>query len=196
MEKWNYIEQDLLDLLNKEWEKTSNVNAFLFARFVDTYPVFAEPWVLRGQSNRKGYVLKKSLIDRLVNKIMTCSKSHTGKKVLAKRILEQVLEPAAKAYGVSKTNLLILLLVKSVPNFTIRRLKFGSGFLTRAVRITILKKISWFLKTWTVIFKNRSGSFKNRVKTEIDLIMSDSPKSILLNAKRELDAAVEKANIQ
>lgn len=194
---WSKISNEVLEELNKEWDSSSNINAFLFARFIEKYPVFEKEICLRGGPNVKDYTLKKSLYDMVCNKIMTCGHNHTGKKVLARNLLNEALSALSTQLNLSKTTILILCLVKSVPNGDIRRLKFGSGHLTRSTRLTIKKKISWFLKVITdLVFKSRKGSFYTRVMEEFTAILSNSPKSKVLARKREIMISVEKANLQ
>ena len=195
--KWKNISKQLLDLLNKEWQDSRNVNAYLFARFTEKYPIFEKQELSRGGPNVKNYVLKKSLYHRVINKVMSCGHTHTGKKVLSRRILDAVLEDKSKELRISKTSLLILCLVKSVPNGTVRRLKFGSGHLTRAVRLTVLKKVSWFLCSLALVFKDRRQNFHTRVSQELSAILGNAlNRSKLLLMKKEAHSMVEKANIQ
>jgi ribosomal protein S7 len=195
--KWDAISTELLQQLNKEWDVSSNVNAFLFARFVEKYPIFEKEIAIRGGPNVKNYTLKKSLFDRVCNKVMTCGHNHSGKKVLARNLLDKVLTKLSEQLKLSKTTILILCLVKSVPNGDIRRLKFGSGHLTRSTRLTIKKKISWFLTILTdLVFKSRKGSFYSRTLEEFNAILTNSPKSKVLARKKEILISVDKANLQ
>lgn len=191
------VDPKLLDLLIEEWQKTKNVNAFLMACFIQEYPIFQENKCFKGEANTEKYYLKKSLLDRLVNKVMTNTSKNTGKKLLAYHLTSSLLNQKAQQHKVENPlHLLILLLVKTVPNATIRRLKFGSGFLTRSVRFTFCKKISWFLKAFIKIAKVRGLGFKKTVGDQIDLIMTNSPRSKLLSSKKEEESNSQKANIQ
>ena len=194
--QWKSISQELLEVLNKEWVENKNVNAFLFANFVETYPVFEKDYCVKGIPNKEHYFLKKSLLDRFVNKVMTNGHKNTGKKVKALKLITQVLSLKAEKYQLSMTSLLILLLVRTCPNYTIRRLKFGSGHITRAVSLTICRKITWFLVSFAKVFKIKNTPFCKKVGDEIDNILQNSPRSMLLSLKREQLSQAEKANIQ
>ena len=197
---WTNICPELLELLDKEWVDSKNVNAFLFAYFAEKYPIFQEQIISKGIPNKKGYYLNKSLLDRLVNKIMTNSHKNTGKKLKVSKLLTSLLSEKASKYKMKMSHLLILLLVKSVPNSTIRRLKFGSGHITRVGRLTVSKKISWFLSSIVEVLNSKKGggtsSFSDRLGAQIDLLYANSPRSKLLTMKKELIANVQRANIQ
>lgn len=198
LEKVDYwsckINQDLWTILKNQWEKTGNINGFLFMKFIEKYPIFGEKTIQRGSKNLEKYVLEKSLYCRFINKIMSRKSTNTGKKKKAENLVESVLKEKAKKYNIEEPYLLILLLVKSVPNFTIRRIKFGSGTITKAVRLTLLKKISWFLSSFAQFFKTRRP-FHELFSEEIDYIMNDSPKSKILALKRECISNAQKANV-
>lgn len=192
----NLEDTKLRDLLIQEWTSKQNQNAFLFAKFIERYPVFATYTLQKGSKNTMNYVLKKSLFCRFVNKVMSRKGTNTGKKVKAYNLVFKSLNRLSAEKNLEPNHLLVLAMVKSVPNFIIRRLKFGSGFITRAVRMTLLKKVSWFLKNFADVLKARNTSFNQTFGNQLEQILKDSPKSKILSMKRESIAAAQKANFQ
>ena len=197
MDTWTHTDLKLLDLMNEQWAKTKNINTYLICKFIQINPNFQQLTCSKGSSNKEGFNLKKSLFERLVNKVMTNKAAHAGKKILAKKLVLKSLEKKAETYKIRPSDLLITLLVKSVPNYTVRRLRFGSGYLTRSTRLTISKKISWFLVQMSKLLKNsRNSSFAKVFENQISQIMANSTKSKILSAKRQCLVSAEKSNIQ
>lgn len=187
--------EEVKDLLVKEWTETKNVNCFLVYVFMNQYSNFLSLNVTRSGPSKEFFNLKKPLFERLVNKVMNTGKKNGGKKLKCEKMVLKTLESYAKKLNYRVEELLLLAFVKSVPNYGIRRLKYGSGFLTKIVHLTFARKIVWFLKTFINASKKRNKSFASAVNDELDLLFNKSTKSMLVSAKRESEISALKANL-
>jgi ribosomal protein S7 len=183
----NYIET-----AKQIWDNDHNVNAFLFAYYAHLYPSFLENKVVRCSKNKEFYQLKKSLLDRLCSRLMSSKKTTGGKKLKIRNI---VLDTLQKEFTEDPSIVLFKALIKSVPNYTIRRLKYGSGFLTKMVKLSISKKISWFIKNLALVV-NKQSNLAKQLGTELKDLLNNSPKSGLLLAKKQCDGNAQRANLQ
>jgi len=187
----------VLELLKKEWLAEKNINAFLYAKYIQTYRGFISKKIQNAPSKEK-YYLKKSLYDRIICKIMSNKGKNTGKKIKIKNIIDSSLKILENEFLSPGSALLVLALVKAVPNYTIRSLKFGSGSLTRAVKLTVSKKISWFLKNLVKAINSNKGkkNLKDLIVKEFSLILNKSLESKIIKAKIQATTQAERANIQ
>lgn len=190
------LKHTIEDLL-KIWKETRNPNAFIFSCYLINNPHFITDEVTRGSKIKLHSNLRKSLLDRLVGKLMNNNKKTAGKKIKTLNLISKTLEKEKEQYT-TLSRYLLLCLVKSVPNYDIRRQKYGSGFLTKAVRLTIARKISWFISTLFnhVKSKRPRNSLIKILATEFSDLMSNSTRSALLTKKRECEQNAIKSNIQ
>ena len=192
-----HVDPSYYILLDKEWNQSSrtNANAFLFAAYINQHPLFVEPIVHKSTANKLDYTSQYSFLTRLVNKTMSKNGNSSGKKIKVTKLVVNVLEKVAAKYKLSITQLLLTTLVRTVPNYDIRRLKFGGGFLTKSVQLTVGKKISWALKQWASLFKKRKRSFQSVFTEQLSLIMDNNPKSKLLTTKKQMENIASRANL-
>lgn len=187
----------IIEQLVRLWRQTANPNAFLFACYVLKHPAFVTDDVPRMGKTKLNHNLKRSLLDRLVGKLMNNNKHSTGKKVKVKNLVCKILEPLKKP-ELTLSATLLLYLVRSVPNYDIRRQKYGSGLLTRAVRLTVYRKIVWYLSSLSNYVKSRKprGNLVDLLTTEFKELETSSSRSVLLTKKKECEQNAAKSNIQ
>ena len=188
--------EEITTFLIEQWNKTKNPNAFYFYMFLKENPSFLDLEIKRSEPSKRGFNLKKPLFERLVNKMMTDLKRDGGKKIKARNLLLGQLTKKSQELNCKVEELLCSLIVKTVPNYTVRRLKYGSGFLTKLVHLTIAKKISWFLKTFVLATRKRNKSFADSFSSEVDMILNKNTKSFFYVTKRESEVSAFRANLQ
>lgn len=186
--------QAALDLLIQQWNTTENPNAFMFAHYILKNPVFISEVVQRTTKTKINYTVKKSLLDRVCSKLTSHNKNTGGKKLKTRNLVYEALKNNNK--NLSVPLLLLLVLVRSVPNYDIRRLKYGSGHLTKIVTLTVARKITWFLKEFAQIGLKKKESFSVFINKELQAVLNNSTRSKLLTKKREAQQNAIKANLQ
>lgn len=182
--------------LKKIWKENKNENAFLFACYVIKNPYFIADEVTRTPKIKISTRFKKTLVDRLIGKLMNNNKTTTGLKLKTYNLVKKVLDK--RPAGLTMSQYLLYCLVKSVPNNDIRRQKYGSGYLTRAVKLTVYRKISWFTQVLFDLVKSKRprNSLEKILKTEFEDLAVNSSRSTLLAKKRESEQNAARSNIQ
>lgn len=197
LSKLDPVTKKTLEELLLIWRQTKNPNAFLFACHILKYPHFLHDTVTRSSKVRINSQLKKSLLDRLVGKLMNNSHLTTGMKVKTLRLVKTALGKKVTA-DTTISSYLLLCLVKSAPQGDARKQKYGSGHLTRAVQLTLTRKITWFLQTIFdyVQAKGPKNSTIKLLEQEFSDLDSNSSRSALLSKKRECEQNAIRSNIQ
>jgi ribosomal protein S7 len=195
LKKEQLLKDETVKILIQQWKNTKNPNAFLFHCWYLKRPTFFDFIVQRGPSNKNNFNLQKPLFERMVNKSMTSVKSRAGKKFKAASLIRSAFEKKSAQLKIDKKELLIKLFLKSVPNYTIRRSKYGSGFLTRCVKLTVARKISWFTKYFQQAMQKRNVPFYDAFSAEVDCIFKKSTQSVIIANKREAQISAIRANI-
>lgn len=185
--------RNAIELLVEQWETNRNYNAFLLAQLITKCPTFLleESYRKEKIKNKDMSNLKVPLWNRLCNKMMNYSHNTTGKKVKQERLLSRALRDVRKSEY--PTLVLLKALLYSVPNEDVRRLPHGSGVLTKAVQLTVSRKITWFLKTLVAPLYRSNKKFEVKFNQILDEIFALSPKSEVLKKKRELQTSALKA---
>jgi len=165
------VKNALLELKNL-WLQDKNPNAVLFSYLILKEPHLVEDTVVRAKKSKLGHNLKKSFLDRLVNKLMNNNKHSTGKKVKLRNLICETMKELN--LNMTFSTYILLSIVKSVPNYDIRRQKYGSGHLTRCVRLTISRKIVWYLNVISKHIKSQKprGNLKSALLLEFKDLMS------------------------
>ena len=178
--------------LSRQWAKVNNRNLYLLYRYHLINPLFLTDRCERGGPNLKGYQDQKSLLDMLVNRLMSHGRNNGGKKALVHRALKTEF---TRVFGSDQTISwrLALALAYSTPDRSVRSSRYGSGVLTRAVWNTFPRRINWFIYNLTRMPKSKS--FARRIVQEINLVLSGSVKSYLLTLKRQSDSSAALANL-
>lgn len=194
---------DILDLCKKSWTETKNPNYYLLYKYSEINPFFLTDNCQRSLSNDKNFQDQKSILEILVNSIMTHGKKNAGKKykisnVLIKALKKSRIHKEGKNFEKPPEEIplswyLACALLKVAPEKTTRSMRYGSGSLTRAVNTTWAKKTNWFVKE---LVKLKSRNFAEGIAKEIENILQKPNSSKLYVSGQACETMASKANIQ